>query len=282
MPFVTRYAWNILRPAIDTADVIVEVLDARNPQGTRSSKIEKMVLDSTRKILVLVINKTDLVPSDVVHEWVRFLSHVAPVLTICAKYPSNIREFMGKLKGIIKDHPRWEGASLKMRVLVVGYPNSGKSTLIQALTENKKSVRSSSQAGFTRGVQKIKLSEKLYLIDTPGVIPPDESDEIGQALDTCSISPQKIIDHESVIDEIIRRAGMAALNAIYGVDAIDQMDFIEQLGHKRGFLARGGRVKEIEVFKLLIRDWQAGKIRYHYRHNPIHPDSNGTPGIPRG
>ncbi|MHA1791131.1 MAG: YlqF/YawG family GTPase [Promethearchaeota archaeon] len=276
MPFVTKYAWNILIPAIKKADIIIEVLDARNPQETRSRKIEKRVLGVDKKQLVFTLNKQDLVPKFVVKQWQSILSRIAPTLSISARYPSTLNRFMSSLNVILKSHPYWKGVDLKLRVLVVGYPNCGKSTLIQALTKNKKKVRSSSQAGFTRGLQLIKLSDKVYLIDTPGVIPPEKDDEIYQALNTCSIAPQKILDKETVVDEIFRRSSMDILNNIYKVNASDIDEFILLVGKRRGLLAKGGVIREDEVFKLLINDWQQSRIPHYRIPKQDDPESPGV------
>ncbi|MHA1681366.1 MAG: GTPase [Promethearchaeota archaeon] len=281
MPFVTKYAWNIIFPAIDKADIIIQVLDARNPQGTRSKRIEEKVAANDKKMLIFVLNKTDYIPRRVEAGWLNYLSSIAPTIPISAKYPNDIREFLGKLTHVIKQHPRWIGVDLKMKILVLGYPNSGKSTLIQAMTENRKKVRSSSQAGFTRGIQLIAFSDKIYLIDSPGVIPPDKDDEIHQALDTCSIAPQKIEDKESIVDEIFRRVGLETLNKIYELNCSDQFDLIEGLGKKRGYLAKGGRVREEEVLKLIITDWQRNRIPFYYMFDPRAPSTRGTPCVGR-
>lgn len=256
----------------------MEVLDARNPQGTRSSRVENYIRGQEDKWLMLVLNKADLVPKEVVKEWQSHLKQDFPTYYISAVRPGHILGFIKKMKDLVKQHPSWDNPRFKQRVLIVGYPNSGKSTLIQAITENKKKVRSSSQAGFTRGIQLITLSDKIYLIDSPGVIPPAEYDEeVGQALDSCSISPQKIIDKETVVEEIERRVSLANLNRIYEVDAADLFDFIEALGRKRGYLAKGGVVREDEVRKLLIMDWQQNKIPFYYRFDKKHPSSLGIP-----
>lgn len=240
--------------------------------------MEEFIRGEKDKRLMLVLNKADLVPIEIVKEWQQHLNQEHPTYYINALKPRRILEFIQKIKNLLKDHPLWENPRFKQRVLIVGYPNSGKSTLIQAMTENKKKVRSSSQAGFTRGIQLITLSEKIYLIDSPGVIPPSKyEDELGQALDTCAISPQKIIDKETAVEEIERRATLANLNKIYGIEAANLLDFIEMLGKKRGYLAKGGVVREDEVRKLLIKDWQQNKIPFYYRFDEKNPSGLGIP-----
>ncbi|HME56128.1 MAG TPA: GTPase [Candidatus Lokiarchaeia archaeon] len=284
MPFHTDRAWEIIWSNIRGADLVLEILDARNPQGTRSHEIEDYMKDLENKGLILVLNKIDLVPRDVGKAWQKLLQKESPTMQFNALHPFNLQEFLHFMRENLKRHPLWSSKESKYTILVVGYPNSGKSTFIQALTRKRKKLGTSPLAGFTKVIQKIKLDEKIYLIDTPGVIPVEKYDEeVYQALDTGSIRPQLIQDKESVIDEIVRRVGVEGLNAIYKTYASDQAEFIEQLGKARGILAKGGVVREDDVFSVLIRDWQTNHIAFYYAPDPANPSSKGIPyaGMPK-
>jgi nuclear GTP-binding protein len=278
MPFRPIKALEILWNNVCKAELVLEVLDARNPQGTRSHEIEEFVQKQESRHLVLVLNKIDLAPRKVVARWYDLLSKEHPTITINAKHPSNITEFIVFMKDILKNHPLWTEPGKHCTVLVVGYPNSGKSTLIQSLTRGQKKLAVSPQAGCTKAIQLIKLEEKIYMIDTPGVIPVEEFvEEVYQALDTGSIAPQMIDDKESVFEEIVKRVGIEGLNHIYELNAADKEEFIEQLGKARGFLAKGATVRENDVFELLIRDWQRNHISFYYEPDPQNPSSRGIP-----
>jgi nuclear GTP-binding protein len=278
MPFKTVKAWEIIWNNVRKAELVLEVLDARNPQGTRSPEIEAYVKRQENRRIALVLNKIDLAPRHVVLEWGTLLAKEYPTIAINARHPSNVSEFIVFMKEILKDLPLWTEPGKHCSVLVVGYPNSGKSTLIQSLTRNRKKLAISSQAGFTKVIQKIKLDEKVYLLDSPGVIPVEEFDEeVHQALDTGSIAPQMVADKETICDEIVRRVGVQGLNRIYETSAVDKDEFVEQLGKARGFLAKGGTVRENDVFELLIRDWQRNHIAFYYSPDPEDPTSKGIP-----
>jgi nuclear GTP-binding protein len=278
MPFKTVKAWEIIWNNVRKAELVLEILDARNPQGTRSPEIEAFVRKQENRRLALILNKMDLVPRRIVDEWEAVLGKEYPTISFSARHPSNVSEFIVFMKHILKDLPLWSEPHLHCSVLIAGYPNSGKSTVIQALTRNRKKLGISSQAGFTKVVQKIKLDEKIYLLDTPGVIPIEEfEEEVRQALDTGSISPQMIKDKETVCEEIVRRVGLEGLNIIYETNATDKDEFVEQLGKLRGFLAKGAAVRENDVFELLIRDWQRNYISFYYAPDPANPKSKGIP-----
>ncbi|MHA1620423.1 MAG: GTPase, partial [Promethearchaeota archaeon] len=160
-------------------------------------------------------------------------------------------------------------------ILLVGYPNTGKSSLIEALTKGKKKAGTSSNAGFTRVIQKIKLTEKIYLIDTPGVIPIDESNETEMAIKSCMVA-DKLEDPLAVVEAIHKLISPAQFAKLYKVEISDDdtLDFIvEKIGKRYGRLKAGGVVNELEVYKLIIRDWQKNRLYYYTlppNFNPAH------------
>ncbi|MHA1370848.1 MAG: YlqF/YawG family GTPase [Promethearchaeota archaeon] len=276
MPFKTAQSWRVLWSTLSKVDLVLEVVDARNPNGMRSSRVEDYIRKTENKFLMLILNKIDLVPRSAVSSWVELLRREWPVFSISALTQRQSSELLKAIQKLLAKHPLWVEDSVKMRVLVLGYPNSGKSTLINTLMKNKKRVGVSSQAGFTRGIQLVKLSNKIYLVDSPGVIPVDrEDDEIYQALDTCSIIPEKIMDPESVVDEIIARVGLDELCMLYGINASSVDELIDGLGRKRGLLARGGKVREREVLIFLIKEWQRNRIPFYYIPDKNNPSSIG-------
>ncbi len=283
MPFKTEKAWDVLWSVIRTVDLIIEVLDARNPNGTRSREIEDFIKqrEKEHRALLLVLNKVDLVPRDAEQAWVQALSNEHAVVATNARRMNNPDVILKAIRAQLSKIPALSKPEVKHhRILVVGYPNSGKSTLIQSLTRNKKKLGISSQAGHTRGIQTITLADDLYLVDTPGVIPVSQSEEeIHQALDTCSISPQKIVDKETVFDEIAERTGIENLNVLYATKAADTLEFVEMLGKARGLLKKGGDVNEEQVHDLLIRDWQRNRIPFYYLPDPENPTKRGLPRI---
>jgi ribosome biogenesis GTPase A len=282
MPFKTEHAWDILWQNIKKADLILEVLDARNPNGTRSKAIEDDVRRSVEKQIILVLNKIDLIPGEAERAWTAMLNAHLPTIPISSRYPGNINDAIDRIKIVLKKNPRWDEPGSKCEVLVVGYPNSGKSSLIKALTEGRKIVGISPKAGYTKTVQRIKLTDKIYLMDTPGVIPFEKyEDEIHQALDTASITPQMINDKESVAEELIKRVGVENLCKIYNVEISDDPDFdiIEAIAKARGLLKRGGGANEAMVYELLVKDWQRNRISYYFMPDPQHPEGDGFPHL---
>lgn len=195
----TQKFWkDIFSQIISEADVIFEILDARNPLGTRNYMLEDFVKkNAPNKKIYLILNKVDLIPLSILKKWVTYLEETIDtrVFAISALYKRGIIYFKKKLGTLL---PRRQ-----YKAIIVGYPNTGKSSLISALAKEKgKKIGVSSRAGYTRGIMEIKISSNISLIDTPGVIPLSEDNEIDQALKSV-INPEKIRDPESVAFKII-------------------------------------------------------------------------------
>lgn len=182
------------------ADVIFEILDARNPLGTRNEMLEDFLArNAPEKKLFLVLNKIDLIPRHVLEQWIQYFEQTSdniehPVFGVSARYNRNIIAFKTNLKKILSRGD--------YKAIIVGYPNTGKSSLIQALAEDRKQVSISSKAGHTRGVTEFKIGGGLRLYDSPGVIPLSEKDEVDQALKAV-ITPEKVEDKELVVYRLI-------------------------------------------------------------------------------
>ena len=255
----TEQHWqDVFKAVINLTDVVLEILDARNPLGTHNHDIEKFIKQKKPQIeLILVLNKKDLVPKDIFNEWIKYFNEKKyEIYSTSAKYANGTKFLFNRLRDLGK-----EG---NQNILIVGYPNTGKSSLIQALTKNKKKVGISSNAGFTRAIKRIKLTKNLYLIDTPGVIPIDETDETAIALKACMVA-DKVKDPLAVVEALYDLLPVSKFEKLYKVKTIesDGLDeLIERIGKKHGPLVSGGNVNEIEVYKKIIRDWQLNKLHY--------------------
>ena len=161
--------WNIVNEVIYNSDVVLEVLDARLIDDTRNVDIENKIKQLNKK-LIHVVNKIDLVDIETIKEKLKELTN--PV------FISSIQR-LGTT--ILKRKILQIGKKDKIVVGVVGYPNTGKSSVINILCGRKK-ARTSSTSGTTRGIQKIRSSDRLMFLDTPGVIPFEDKDVVKHAL----------------------------------------------------------------------------------------------------
>ncbi|MHA1277954.1 MAG: GTPase [Candidatus Helarchaeota archaeon] len=246
--------WQIINEVISDGNLILEILDARDPEGTRNKRIEKLIDEQTDKRLALVLNKIDLVPKNIAQQWRKILELDYPTIAISATrgFERTIRFLR---KRILQLAP-----SLPVYVAIVGYSNVGKSTIINGLKGNN-IVGTSPQAGFTRGKQYINLTKNIHLIDSPGIIP-IEGDELELAL-KAAITPEKIKNTEAVIEAILKRTGKSPLEYKYKIQFTNLDDLLEKLAIRRGRLLLGGIPDTYEAAKIIIRDWQRGHIKYY-------------------
>jgi hypothetical protein len=153
----------------------------------------------------------------------------------------------------------------KVYIGVVGYPNTGKSSIINLL-RGSSAARVSSEAGFTKGIQKVKITDQILLIDTPGVIPLSEDSNIKEqdlfkhALIN-SRTWDKIKNPEVIINDLMQKYP-GVLEKFYNVESEEDSDIlIEELGKKKNFLLKKNEVDSDRTSRLIIKDFQEGKIK---------------------
>jgi len=236
--------WKHVNKVLQEADIIIEVLDARMISETRNSELESKIR-RLGKIIIYAINKCDLADQKELEKVKRILK---PSVFISSK------EHLGTtmLKKKILELSRGE----KVIVGVVGYPNVGKSSLINALA-GRGAARTSAESGYTKGFQKIKVDNKILLLDTPGVFPRNEND-------TIKYGKIGAIDYAQ-----IKEPEIAALTLIeenkewvmehYQVSGEDSEEILEQIGRKLKKLGRKGEVDLEATSRLILKKWQMGK-----------------------
>ncbi|MHA1380458.1 MAG: GTPase [Candidatus Helarchaeota archaeon] len=239
---------------IKFADVILEVLDARDPLGTRNKKIENYIVESN-KVLILIINKADLIPRSIIQKWTSLFQKEFPTI-----YTAQSKKFGLSIR-ILKKEIKKRCNKSDIKILIIGYPNVGKSTIINKL-KGKITVGTSPEAGFTRGKQFIRISENMILIDTPGIIPFDETDDINLVLKN-ALRVEKFKDPYFVVDKILNKIDKKIISNAYNIEFSDVDELLEKFARKRGKILPGNKPNLDEAARIIIRDWQRGKIPYY-------------------
>ncbi len=245
--------WPVVLNVLRNSDVVLLVLDARMPEIAQNSEIVGKV-EKAGKELVYVFNKCDLVGEA---DLKKLRSEYTGAYFVSALK----RRGVSKLKKGLDDMAEnWRRQSL--RVGVVGYPNAGKSSLINVLVPGA-GVKVKSVSGTTRKTEWIRKG-KLRIMDSPGVIPSgDDKIKIGL---TASKDPHKIRNPEKValkIVEFLMSKNLKVLERFYGVsleDGRSGYDLFLEIGKKKGFLVKGGVVDEDRTAIKVIDDWQRGRI----------------------
>jgi len=249
----------IIREIIGISDIVLEILDARFIEKTRNREIEGFVSELGKK-LIFVLNKADLANLDELKGSGKLEEMKPYVLFSC-------RTNMGRgdLRTLIKIESKRLKQKRKTHVGIIGYPNTGKSSIINLLA-GRNAARTASEAGFTRGLQKIRLAKGILLLDTPGVMPEKEAPahrfEHVRKLSIIGVQTyDKVKNPEFVVYEIMK-ANPEVLEKFYGVEASgDAEKLIEELGKRHNFLAKGGKIDSDRTARMILKDWQTGKIK---------------------
>jgi len=245
--------WPVVLNVLRNSDVVLLVIDARMPDIAKNSEIVGKV-EKTGNRLIYVFNKCDLIGVDDLKE---LRNYYPDGFFVSALKRRGVKELKIRLDKMAEG---WKRESL--RIGIVGYPNAGKSSLINAMVPGA-GVRVKSVSGTTRKTEWIR-SGRLRIMDSPGVIPSgDDKIKIGI---TASKDPHKIRNPEKValkIVEFLIERKVAAIERFYGVEIEEDMssyDVFLAIGKKKGFLLKGGVVDEDRCAIRIIDDWQRGRI----------------------
>jgi len=247
--------WREIRKVVRKSDIVLEVVDARVPDITRSHALERIVSDAGKKLLI-VINKADLVPRIVVEKWKKmFEDQGHPTVYISARGHLGTRVLRTKIKSLVDKG--------EIVASVIGYPKVGKSSIINAL-KGKHSAQTSpvpGSPGYTTHVQLYRVDPRIYIIDTPGVIPPRGEDVFAIIRGKEPNSFRDPVKPAVAFIRFLMENYPKLLPSVYKVEADDPYVFLEKLALKRGWIYRRTKEPNIEeAAKLIIRDWHREKI----------------------
>lgn len=249
----------LVREMVDKCDIILEILDARFIQETRNLRLESMIKQKDKKI-IYVLNKADLANPNEAKKKLEILG-LSPFVFVSARERIGIGDLRERIKIETK---KLEGKYPKINIGVVGYPNTGKSSVINMLV-GRSVARTASEAGFTKGIQKIKLARNLYILDTPGVIPQEkysmqDDKKIAEHAKLSARNYDKIKEPDFVVHELMKQYP-GVLEKFYNIDAKGDSELlIEKLARNKKFILKGNIVDIDRTARFVLREWQEGKI----------------------
>jgi len=269
--------WDVIRRIITESDLVLEVLDSRLVELSRNEEVEKLIKEVGRP-MIFVINKSDLVSKDRIRKQVQDLKEKGEVVFISTKQKGDGKILLYAIRKVFKKYGKREieerdkfAEKLKFReakagivVGVLGYPNVGKSSIINVLAHKKK-VKVSKKSGTTHGVHWISISKEIKLLDSPGVIPLKKDDEIRYGLigakDTEALKNPEIVAH-AVIKLFIKK-NKKGFEEFYKIKIDDESveDVVNKIAEKKAYLLKGNRLDENRAIMVIVRDWQQGRLR---------------------
>ena len=272
----SKRIWQELYKVVDSSDIIVEVIDARDPMGTRCIPLEKeLKKNRSHKHLILLLNKCDMVPAWVAKKWVATLSKEYPTLAFHASVTNpfgknSLMQLLRQFASLMRDRKH-------VSVGFVGFPNVGKSSVVNAL-KGTNACKAAPVPGETKVWQYVALTKRIYLIDCPGIVPDHgnweitidaEADKVLKGV----VRPEKLTSPSLYIPVLLSRiVNTDKLMKKYSLDPEqvkanpeiikDATIFLSTLAVKMGKLLKGGEPDIETVARVVIQDWQKGRLPY--------------------
>lgn len=252
---------------LKAVDVAAELLDARIPLASANSMVEELLLGKPR---IVILNKADLADPEMTKAWESYYKRkgVAAVSMSCGNGKDK-KKFLRLIKEAADPMlEKWKRRGLKTRsarIMILGIPNVGKSTLINFISGTA-AARTANTPGHTRGKQWVRLSQGLDLLDTPGVLWPKFEDQVAALrLAATGAIAGDVFDADTVVPELMRvlaRTAPDALREKYGIEdaAADPQILLAQAGKRRGCILPGGAIDYARVQTMILNDFRSGKL----------------------
>lgn len=253
----------LIQENLKLVDAVLEVIDARIPRSSRNPIIDELVKGKKR---ILVFNKSDLADNEATKAWAEefqrqgFLS----LTTNCMSGEGTVR-LLKRLENLQEEKNRGQARKKPYRLMIVGVPNVGKSSLINRLT-GRKSTQTGDRPGVTKGKQWLSLPGNMQLLDTPGILwPKFEDPEVGLNLAFCGSIKDEILDVASLALELIsllQREYPELLAQRYKLEELSQtpLETMEAAAQKRGCILPGKKIDYERIARVVLDEFRSGKI----------------------
>ncbi|MCD5410167.1 MAG: ribosome biogenesis GTPase YlqF [Clostridiales bacterium] len=258
---------DLVKEQLKLVDVIFELLDARIPISSKNPDIDSMI---GTKPKVVILNKADLADSRATTLWVEYFEEkgiiAIPVNSVGGKGLHDVMKVAEmkvkeKMDALIKKGRR----ARAIRVMVVGIPNVGKSSIINKLG-NKKSARTGDKPGVTKGKQWVRLRGNVELLDTPGILwPKFEDPEVGKKLAYTGAIKDELLDTETLALYLIEnllvgyKANLVNKYKLVG-EMNEPLDVLNEIAKNRGFIVKGGEPDYLRTANIILDEFRASTI----------------------
>lgn len=246
-------------------DIVLEIIDARIPESSRNPMLDDILKDKPRMI---IMNKSDLADPKENQRWInKFKNDGIIALPMNSKEKINVGKIYDMARKILADKfKKYEEKEIEnpiIRMMIVGVPNSGKSTFINNVAQ-RKGARVGNRPGVTQTKQWIKTNSNLQLLDTPGVLWPKFDDRTGLHLSYTNAIKDEILNIEDLTLYFLRELAESYpenLKERYGVDpSMEAIDIYEAIAKRRGAIIAGGDFDYTRTATIILNDFRTGKL----------------------
>lgn len=250
---------------IKLIDLVIELKDARIPYSSTNPMIDEIVGNKPRLILLC---KSSIADPNITKEWIEYYRKnniiALDIDSLTNYHIKDVQRYANMaLKETFENRKKKGILSRQIKAIILGIPNVGKSTLINALAK-RKATNVGDRPGVTKHQSWIKISDEFFIMDTPGILWPKFEDQtVGLKLAMCGSIKDEILDLENIvmesIDYLAKNYPDMLINR-YGITITEPEDMLDQIGKKRGFLLKGGIVDTERVHKMFLIELRGMKI----------------------
>ena len=258
----------LIKECLPSVDAVTEILDARMPVSSSNPELNELI---GNKPLIVLLNKCDVADENATRRWLNYFNENGVyALAVDCKSGNGLNRYVPLLREVLKDKiasNEAKGMTGKpLRIMVVGIPNTGKSSFINRMAGRNR-AKVADKAGVTRHNQWFVIDNGIELLDTPGVLWPKFDDpKIGDRLAFIGSVKDEVFDSETLavrLLEVLARDYPDRLSERYKIadfSDLEAYEILELIGKKRGMMMRGGEIDTLRASVMLLDEYRAGKL----------------------
>ena len=258
----------LIKECLPSVDAVTEILDARMPISSSNPELNELI---GNKPLIVLLNKCDVADENATRRWLNYFNEKGIyALAVDCKSGNGLNKYAPLLREVLKDKIASNEAKgmigKPLRIMVVGIPNTGKSSFINRMAGRNR-AKVADKAGVTRHNQWFVIENGIELLDTPGVLWPKFDDpKIGDRLAFVGSVKDEVFDSETLavrLLEVLSRDYPDRLSERYKIDDFSELEayeILELIGRKRGMMMRGGEIDTLRASIMLLDEYRAGKL----------------------